>query len=327
MTRLQFQPVSFSWVALHPAPRGVIQFIGGAFFGTFPTLFYRHLLHELYQAGYTLVALPFRFSLRHWQIAYSLLDEQQRLRQSLPALAARQGYEAAPYLADANYQWLGHSLGCKYIALLELLRGDEAVVAAALPAQLAATYRHTQGSTLIAPDISDLASAIPLRSLVALLNRLNIGVQPDRQQTLALIRQSKLFNLTAMLSFDRDEIAGSQRDTDANVSDVLWLSQYLHTKSAPLQELSGKHLELLGWRMGRYIADFNPLDKFIKPLRQWQVAAVAQQFVLTLRKTATGQHQRSSSAQLIDLTNPPAVSSETSATATRVGSFERSGDR
>jgi len=324
MTRLQFQPVSCSWVALHPAPQGVIQFIGGAFFGTFPTLFYRHLLQQLYQAGYTLVALPFRFSLRHWQIAYSLLDEQQRLRQSLPELAARLGYDAALYQEDANYLWLGHSLGCKYIALLELLSGDEAAVAAALPAQLVASYRHTpgiwnQGSTLIAPDISDLESAIPLRSLVALLNRLNISVQPNRQETLALIRQSELFNLTAMMSFDQDAIAGSQRDSDANSSDVLWLSQYLQTKSAPLQELSGKHLEPMGWRMGRYIADFNPLDKFIKPLGRWQVAEVTRQFLRALQRPSAGQSTTWPTPQPVELASASAVSAGKPTTTVQMG--------
>lgn len=291
MTRPHFQPVSFSWVALHPQPRGVIQFIGGAFFGTFPTLFYRHLLQELYRDGYTLVAMPFRFSLRHWEIAYSLLAEQHRLRQILPDLARRQGYGTSVYRQASGYQWLGHSLGCKYIALLELLSGDADVVAKALPDRWRPVYRHSpgiwsQGSTLLAPDISDLDSAIPLRFLVSLLNHLGVQVQPDRQQTLDLIRQSDLFNLTAMISFSQDTVAGSVGDRDPHTSDVLWLYQYLKPKSAPQQELTGKHLEPIGWRIGPYIADFNPRDKFIKPLKKWQVAAGVAEFLGHLRQTA-----------------------------------------
>ena len=292
MTQPNFQPISFSWVALHPKPKGVIQFIGGAFFGTFPTLFYRHLLQELYQAGYTLVVLPFRFSLRHWQIAYSLLKEQHRLRQILPNLAQHQGYDSSLYKEVSSYQWLGHSLGCKYIALLELFSSNEDAVAAVLPQDLVKIYRSSsgiwnQGSVLIAPDISDLESAIPIRSLAALLHRLNIGVQPNRQQTLDLIEQSALFNLTAMMSFDRDTVAGSIRDRDPRVSDVLWLYQYLQKKSDSVQELSGKHLEPIGWRIGRYIADFNFLDKFIKPLQGWQVAKVASGFLQSWQKSLT----------------------------------------
>jgi hypothetical protein len=293
MTSLHFQPVSFSWVALHPDPKGIIQFIGGAFFGTFPTVFYRHLLQTLYQEGYTLVALPFRFSLRHWQIAYGLLDEQHRLRQILPDLANHQGYASSIYQDDSSYQWLGHSLGCKYIALLELLSGDDDAVAAALPESLEPAYRSSPGilgqrSVLLAPDISDLESAIPSRALVALLNRLGVGVRPNRQETLDLIRQSALFNLTAMISFNRDTVAGNLLDGDADKSDVLWLSQYLQTKTAPVKELPGKHLEPLGWRIGRFIADFNPLDKFIKPLQQWQVAEIAVGFL----KLGSGSDRR-----------------------------------
>lgn len=279
MTRLNFQPVSFSWVALHPEPKGILQFIGGAFFGTFPTLFYRHLFQELYQEGYTLVAMPFRFSLRHWQIAHSLLEEQHRLRQILPTLAERQGYDSSIYRDRSSYQWLGHSLGCKYIALLELFSGNRDAVVTVLPSALVETYRDSkgiwsQGSVLLAPDISDLESAIPIRSLVALLNYLNIDVQPNRQQTLTLIQQSNLFNLTAMISFENDTVAGSLQSPNAKDNDVLWLHQYLQTKSASAQELSGKHLEPIGWRMGRYIVDLNPCDKFMKPLRKWKVAEV-----------------------------------------------------
>jgi hypothetical protein len=288
MTLPKFQPISFSWVALHPEPRGVIQFIGGAFFGSFPTLFYRHLLEALYQEGYTLVALPFRFSLRHWQIAYSLLEEQHRLRQILPDLANHRGYASSIYQDVSSYQWLGHSLGCKYIALLELLSGDDDSVAAALPQELKETYRSnagiwSQGSVLLAPDISDLESAIPIPALVSLFNSLGVSVRPDRQETLNLIRQSALFNLTAMISFHRDTVAGSLLDSDPDKSDVLWLSQYLEQKSASIKELTGKHLEPLGWRIGRLIADFNPLDKFIKPLNQWWVADMARKFLNELR--------------------------------------------
>jgi hypothetical protein len=63
---MKFQPISRSWVAIHPQPKGVIQFIGGAFFGTFvPTFFYRGLLSFLYNQGYTIIVLPFSFTFNH----------------------------------------------------------------------------------------------------------------------------------------------------------------------------------------------------------------------------------------------------------------------
>ena len=124
----KFRPVSFSWVAIHPEPKGVIQFIGGAFFGTFPTVFYRYLLQELFEEGYTIIALPFRFSFRHWSIAIDLLKEQEVLRQELSEIASRLGYRQDVYQDKANYFWLGHSLGCKYIALLEFLSGEHCLL-------------------------------------------------------------------------------------------------------------------------------------------------------------------------------------------------------
>ncbi|MBD0336785.1 MAG: DUF1350 family protein [Cyanobacteria bacterium Co-bin13] len=283
----QFQPLSFSWVAIHPQPKGVIQFIGGAFFGTFPTLFYRHLLDELFQAGYTLVALPFRFSFRHWSIALSLLDEQQRLRQLLPAQAQNLGYTADLYSDTASYSWLGHSLGCKYIALLELLSGQDyaAAVSEMIDPQTAEWLQqqlkeHEQGicnqpSLLIAPDISDTTTAIPVKSLAHLLDRLKLGVQPTRKQTQDLIDCSQLFHLTGLLSFDRDTVAGSIQDSCEATSDVLWLYRHLQSQGLLHHELPGKHLEPVGIRVGELIVDLNPLDKFLKPLCGWLTGATA----------------------------------------------------
>src|SRR5689334_8122940 len=107
---LKFVPLSFSWVAIHPEPKGVIQFIGGAFFGTFPTLFYRYFFEKLYEEGYTIIALPFRFSFRHWQIAISLLKEQETLQKELLKITCDPLYRD-----NTKYFWIGHSLGCKYI--------------------------------------------------------------------------------------------------------------------------------------------------------------------------------------------------------------------
>lgn len=118
--KLRFKPVSFSWVALHPQPKGVIQFIGGAFFGTFgPMFFYRHLLECIYQQGYTIILLPFNFTFDHYSEAGFLIREQYKLIPELVRMAELAGYEYKTYLDDSNFSWIGHSIGCKYIALLE----------------------------------------------------------------------------------------------------------------------------------------------------------------------------------------------------------------
>ncbi|MBD1909053.1 DUF1350 family protein [Leptolyngbya sp. FACHB-16] len=264
---LQFRPLSHSWVALHPRPKGVVQFIGGAFFGTFPTLFYRFFLSQLFAEGYTIVAFPFRFSFRHWPIAGSLFSEQARLRSLLAEEAKRLGYEADIYHDAQHYSWVGHSLGCKYIALLELLSDPEwqSLLQTTLGADAFERIERSlstpgqiisikgQPSLLIAPNISDTKSAIPLRWLASKLDALKLGVLPTRQQTQTLIEKSQLFNLTGLISFDYDSVAGSQVNPDlsekyGNGNDVVWFVEQLKQKRFPLltQEFLGKHLEPLG---------------------------------------------------------------------------------
>jgi Protein of unknown function (DUF1350) len=239
----RFMPISFSWVAIHPQPRGVIQFIGGAFFGTFPTIFYRYFLQTLFEAGYTIVALPFRFSFRHWDIAIDLFREQDILRGALEKIATSLDYEHCIYQEKSNYLWLGHSLGCKYIALLELLSGkqwkqtiqscvkesnDQQIKAIITAAGLEDISIFNQPSLLVAPDISDTQSAIPIPAIANLLDQIGWGVKPSRKQTQCLIERSQLFNLTALISFNKDTLAGSKTDQFKSTkvreaSDVFWL--------------------------------------------------------------------------------------------------------
>ncbi|MEH1945125.1 MAG: DUF1350 family protein [Nostoc sp.] len=118
--KLRFKPVSHSWVALHPQPKGVVQFIAGAFFGTFgPMLFYRYLLQSLFEQGYTIILLPFNFSFNHYLEAGFLMREQYEILPELVRMASVAGYDYEAYLDDENFSWIGHSLGCKYISLLE----------------------------------------------------------------------------------------------------------------------------------------------------------------------------------------------------------------
>lgn len=281
---MRFQPISFSWVAIHPEPKGVIQFMGGAFFGSLPTLFYRYFLQSLFASGYTIVALPFRFSFQHWAIALDLLQEQQVLRQSLIELTGNPLYQAT-----ANYCWIGHSLGCKYIALLELLSGEawpqHAAICLPQFADPAWTTRAAlkqvsilnQPTLLIAPDISDTESAIPIPVVARWLDRFRLGVAPTRSQTQCLIERSALFNLTALISFADDRVAGSATDADqaANQNpetqadnDVLWLVRQLDKRQATLlhQALPGRHLAPLGIKIGTMILGFSP-GNWLRPVQ------------------------------------------------------------
>ncbi|WP_341530247.1 DUF1350 family protein [Nostoc sp. UHCC 0302] len=288
----RFRPVSFSWVTIHPNPKGVVQFIGGAFFGSFPTLFYRYFFRQIFEQGYTIVALPFRFSFRHWPIAISLFQEQNIIAEELTKIAKQLNYKSDIYQDKNKYLWIGHSLGCKYITLLEFLSGEDSknildectknseIQLKSIEDSLQKIQHEKlsikgQGSLLIAPDISDTQSAIPkpLAFVAHFLDRVGLGVLPTRKQTQCFIKNSDLFNLTALISFNKDTIAGSEKDiykdekTREN-SDVAWLITHLNNKKFGLihKEIPGKHLEPLGIQIGNYIVDLNPLDKFIEPI-------------------------------------------------------------
>lgn len=297
----RFIPKSFSWVAIHPEPKGVIQFIGGAFFGTFPTVFYRYFLQNLFDEGYTIIALPFRFSFRHWPIAIGLLKEQEALRKELSSITGNNLYHD-----KANYFWLGHSLGCKYIALLEFLSSQnwrqiiESCVGKQAYKQIEALLDAAhledgtildQPSLLVAPDISNTESAIPVPNIARFLDRVGLGVLPTREQTQCFVERSSLFNLTALISFEQDAIAGSVKDEFKSKeiqknSDVLWLFQQLKNKNFPVAnvELQGKHLEPIGVKVGKYVADLNPFDKFIELISGRLLERYSIQLLAQLRK-------------------------------------------
>ena len=276
--KFKFIPLNFNWVAIHPRPIGVIQVIGGAFFGSFPTIFYRYLLRKLFDKGYTIIALPFRFTFRHWSVAISLVKDQGELLEAISVEAQRLGYEyeiyeKPPISQPGKYFWLGHSLGCKYIALLELLTDlEEYLIAQGFVANfqtkevrdvlgkcvtqeqcqeiwdrlqqvdLRAISLKNQPVLLMAPAITGIESAIPVKALADLVKRLGLDVKPTVEETHCLIKASNLFNLIGLMAFSEDNIA---RDT------VHWLPDNLpHPPLKFWQLLGRKHLAPLGWRNG-----------------------------------------------------------------------------
>jgi hypothetical protein len=263
----KFQPVSFSWVAVHPEPKGVIEFLGGALFGSVPNISYSHFLHSLYEAGYTVITLPFRFGLDHAAIAEDLLSERDNVLQQLG-----NSHQDLPRF------WVGHSLGCKYIILLE---ADQKI--------------WNQPSLLIAPDISDTKDAVPIPPVAAFLDAIGRGVNPDRKETQALLKEKKnsLFNLTALISFEGDELAGNQAGSP-DESDVALFIQELDNKSGfPLlkQEISGKdikHTEIVGIRAykpdGTYsFVDLDVTDAIFEDPQKRELEPMAIEFLEKLK--------------------------------------------
>jgi hypothetical protein len=243
----------------------------------------------LFEEGYTIIALPFRFSFRHWSIGIDLLKEQEVLRKELSKIT-----DSDVYQEKANYFWLGHSLGCKYIALLEFLSGEqwkqiiesclerrayEQIKEIVANSRLGNVSILDQPSLLVAPVISNTESAVPVSAIARFLDQIGLGVLPTREQTQCFIECSRLFNLTALISFEEDTIAAK---------DVSWLTKQLKTRKFPIlqKELEGKHLEPLGTRVGEYLVDLNPFDKFIESLNGRMLEHYTAQVLVQLR-----QHQ------------------------------------
>lgn len=111
-----------STVFLSPEPVRMVHLIGGFTFGSLPQIFYQHLAERLCrEKRYSVVLHPFRFTPflpDHWALALGLYERLRLLQlRDLPLLSARDPF----YLFRSNHVWLGHSLGCKLIELLELL--------------------------------------------------------------------------------------------------------------------------------------------------------------------------------------------------------------
>lgn len=207
-------------------------FIGGNLFGSFPTIAYSHLLKSFFEFGYTVIAIPIPFGFNHGSIAKKIVNESKRICSSLS------------YSDNIPHFWVGHSLGCKYIALLE-----------------AEGQIWNQPSLLIAPDISDTIDAIPIpivgKAVANFLDRLQLGVIPNRRETLDLIHLSRLFNITAIISFSEDTVAGTRKSSPEK-SDVSWLIQELSSRECESlleEELLGKHLAPVGIRIGEKLFD------------------------------------------------------------------------
>ena len=234
-------------VAFHPQPKGIIQFIGGFISGSFPQIFGRHLFQQLYDQGYSLVVyhFPFHpFQFNHWSVAIEILKDLYKVRfeilkQLFCSTASKQKLDF--YADDTNYFWLGYSLGCKYILLLEILSDDHnqfqrrnELLSSCLTQD---DLKKTQKDTTIADKYRELASQnisellgsscqinpfIKDQPSLLLAPEINNTVQlgnnpislfsfwdfPNLDEIQCLITGStEIFNLMGLISFAQDTIA------------------------------------------------------------------------------------------------------------------------
>jgi hypothetical protein len=231
MSKCIFQPVFTCWVAEHPEPIGTIEFLGGALFGSLPNISYSYFLNYFYDQGYTVVTSPFRLGLNHEEISYEIHSDRERVFRTLQPI-----HQSLPRF------WIGHSLGCKYIILLEAA-GDK---------EQSGFFLKDQPSILIAPDISDTYDAVKIGLIAKYLDDIGRGVKPNRAEMKAKLERSNRFNLTAIISFDQDDVAGTQQQTpeSPDFSDVALITQILENRPSGLllkTELKNcRHLEPVG---------------------------------------------------------------------------------
>jgi Protein of unknown function (DUF1350) len=230
-----FERVGSAWVARNPVNLGVVEFYGGAIFERCPTLFYEEYLEGLFSAGYNIVAFTFPSSFDHINVAVGLVDTRCEILAQL-----------GPPFTDPSipHYWVGHSIGCKIIALLQILLTDSAAANAQQPA------------LLLAPDISGTEAAIP-GPLGKLVDWLGLGVKPTELQTKTLIAErSDILVTTGLISFASDTIAGNADGSlpKGGNSSVKW---FIDTLSARVSagspsffthtQLPGSHLAPLGY--------------------------------------------------------------------------------
>jgi len=237
----QYKEICGSYVAIPENPIGVVEFYGGQFFGQFPVSTYDYFLKCIYDAGYAVIAVPYKFSTDHISVAQELLHVRDCVKDAYPEIAA------------LKFFWIGHSLGCKLIAMLEAWTDTETnqfvlpkSFNRATENMLELAGIRDQPSVLIAPVFADSKDIVPIPALAEIIDGLGCGVVPTRQEVRDKIQESDLFNLTGVICFEEDEIAGHFNSDPAD-KDVPWLIKKLSKPGRAdefyKKELPGGHLK------------------------------------------------------------------------------------
>lgn len=263
-----YQRISKSLVAAHPNPRGVVQFYGGQLFGSLPATSYDYFLATLYNARYSLIVTPFEFSSQHCDVATKLLNERNNVY-----LDPR--FRDHP---DVTHFWIAHSLGCKFIALLEAFTDPDTneYKPCGNLQPVAPIGILDQPSLFLAPDIGDTDSAIPVPILAQILDRLGLGIVPKREQMLEYFRTDTLFNLFALISFKDDNVAGNPDKPSSDVADILKALKEKHTLDPLLRELKGGHMVPFGVQLQDVVFEIDPKVGFVpaRPLAELEQAVL-----------------------------------------------------
>ncbi|WP_404783301.1 DUF1350 family protein [Altericista sp. CCNU0014] len=206
------------FASIHPDPEGVVHFIGGYFFGSGVSCWYKTLLDSL-QQRFTVHSYSYSFAqLSHWTIAKDLLEQIEQVKQAGIKTAKQMGYNPKIYTDPSKHCLVGHSLGCECIGLIRFLGFDKNK-----QIQILEAARHQLGAKIVTDlDFSDVKAlpqlqSVPYRASLLMAPCFKtptavswlLQVRPQQDLVRYLIQQNpQLLSLTSLLSFKGDTIAG-----------------------------------------------------------------------------------------------------------------------
>jgi hypothetical protein len=219
------------FVSIHPDPEGIVHFIGGYFFGSGVSCWYKTLLESL-QQRFTVHSYSYSFAqLSHWVIAKELLEQIEQVKQEGIRTAKQMGYNPEIYTDSSKHCLVGHSLGCECISLIRFLglKKDQQI-------QILEEARQELGANTVTDlDFSDVEALPQLQSVPYQASLLMapcfktptavswlLKVRPQQELVRYLIQKNpQSLPLASLISFEGDTIAGS---------DVDWCQQVLENQ-------------------------------------------------------------------------------------------------
>jgi len=234
---MEWQLVENNYVLAPTQPKGVIHFLGGAFFAAAPHVSYSRVLETLAQAGYVIVATPFTNStFDHRQIATDVYKSFKRTRSKL-------------FLDYFPLFGMGHSMGCKIHLLINCLYPADKPIRAG---NIFIAYNN-YGTKQSIPLFKEFSGTIPEMAAMEFT--------PSPLETMELINDKYEVENNLLIKF-----------VDDNIDEIAVLASQLKRKfkeKVNVQTLSGTHMTSMGmdlkWQAGQ---SFTPVDAVFQWIKQ-----------------------------------------------------------
>ncbi|PZU97366.1 MAG: hypothetical protein DCE90_07375 [Pseudanabaena sp.] len=229
-----WKQIEENWVLTPPKPKGVIHFLGGAFFAAAPQVAYGRVLEQLASQNYAIVATPFlNNTFDHRQIARTVHASFRKVRSKL-------------FLDYFPVFGMGHSMGCKIHLLINCLYSPSRA------GNIYIAYNNYSADRSI-PFFKEFSSRIPEMSAMEFT--------PTPKETEQLVVANYATPKNLLVKFIDDDI-----------DEISTLAQILRQKfpdTINLQTLKGTHLTSMGvdpqWQTG---SSFSPIDAIAQWVKQ-----------------------------------------------------------